>query len=111
MASRVLFQRTSGSRVSRISPRLSIPLTLCPSSSLSTRIKINNGMFNNISSNSSSNINIIKTQRLFSTSSKANKELATMSEEELSGLRVQEDRLMRDLHETCEWGKGEVWGR
>jgi hypothetical protein len=34
-----------------------------------------------------------------------------MSEEEVSGLRVKEDRLMRDLHETCEWGKGERWGR
>lgn len=34
-----------------------------------------------------------------------------MSEEELSGLTVQEDRLMSDLHETCEWGKGEKWGR
>jgi hypothetical protein len=50
-------------------------------------------------------------QKLSSTSSKANKELATMSEEELSGLKVREERLMKDLHETCEWGKGEVWGR
>jgi len=34
-----------------------------------------------------------------------------MSEEEVKGLKVEEERLMRDLHETCEWGKGEVWGR
>ncbi|CAD0111414.1 unnamed protein product, partial [Aureobasidium uvarum] len=33
-----------------------------------------------------------------------------MSEEEVSGIKVKEERLMGDLHETCEWGKGEVWG-
>jgi hypothetical protein len=47
----------------------------------------------------------------FSTSTPRTKELAKMSEEEVSGLKVKEDRLMGDLHETCEWGKGEVWGR
>ena len=51
------------------------------------------------------------TSRLFSTSASRTKESSKMSEEEVSGLRVKEDRLMRDLHETCEWGKGEVWGR
>lgn len=39
------------------------------------------------------------------------KELRAMSEEELGGIKVQQERLMRDIHETCEWGVGERWGR
>jgi hypothetical protein len=56
-------------------------------------------------------MNDIRNHRNFSTSTPETKELATITEDEISGLKVKEDRLMRDLHETCEWGKGEVWGR
>lgn len=36
---------------------------------------------------------------------------ADMSAEDVAGLKVQQDRLMNDIHYTCEWGKGEAWGR
>ena len=35
---------------------------------------------------------------------------AAMSEEQLSGLRVNQNRLMRDLHHNCQWGQGPRWG-
>ncbi|KAI4744706.1 amidase [Aureobasidium sp. EXF-12298] len=109
MTSRALLQRISNRGALRLSPGISVPLTSCLSSSLNTRINVNNGIICNTNvNNTQSSMN--RDQKLFSTSSKANKELATMSEEELSGLSVQEERLMRDLHETCEWGKGEIWG-
>lgn len=28
-----------------------------------------------------------------------------------SSLRVNQDRLMRDIHYTCQWGTGERWGK
>ncbi|CAD0092429.1 unnamed protein product, partial [Aureobasidium mustum] len=48
--------------------------------------------------------------RHFSSSLKWNKDLKNMSKEEVWGLKVKKQRLMRDLHETCEWGVGERWG-
>ncbi|TID12865.1 Zn-dependent exopeptidase [Venturia nashicola] len=33
-----------------------------------------------------------------------------MSESDMSSLRVDESRLMADLHWTCQWGTGERWG-
>ena len=35
---------------------------------------------------------------------------AAMSDEQLSGLRVNQDRLMKDLHHSCQWGQGIRWG-
>lgn len=35
---------------------------------------------------------------------------AAMSEEQLAGLRVSQDRLMEDLHHSCQWGHGTRWG-
>jgi hypothetical protein len=28
----------------------------------------------------------------------------------LGSLKIKQDRLMADIHSTCEWGKGERWG-
>lgn len=36
--------------------------------------------------------------------------MAEMSQKDLASLKIDGDRLMRDLHHTCEWGKGERWG-
>ena len=33
-----------------------------------------------------------------------------MSEKQLAAIKINRERLWRDLHETCEWGKGERWG-
>ncbi|KAK3056424.1 hypothetical protein LTR09_002931 [Extremus antarcticus] len=33
-----------------------------------------------------------------------------MTREQLASLRINQDRLMHDIHSTCEWGKGEAWG-
>jgi len=65
----------------------------------------------NITISNITKANNIRNSRHFSTSTTKTKELSKMSEDEVSGLKVKEDRLMRDLHETCEWGKGERWGR
>lgn len=35
---------------------------------------------------------------------------AAMSAEQLSGFRVNQDRLMKDLHRGCQWGQGTRWG-
>lgn len=55
--------------------------------------------------------NVWSSKRCFSVSGMRRKELRAMSEEELGGVKVQQERLMRDIHETCEWGIGERWGR
>lgn len=34
-----------------------------------------------------------------------------MKKDDLNSLRVNQDRLMNDIHTTCEWGKGERWGK
>jgi hypothetical protein len=108
MASRVLLQQISGRGTLSLSPRASfsssVPWTLHLSKKYSS-IRNNGILYNTINTNTTTH----KTH--FSTSTPRTKELAKMSEEEVSGLKVKEDRLMRDLHETCEWGKGEVWGR
>ncbi|TKA34683.1 hypothetical protein B0A49_13673, partial [Cryomyces minteri] len=33
-----------------------------------------------------------------------------MSDADLGSLKVERERLMRDLHHTCQWGAGERWG-
>jgi len=33
-----------------------------------------------------------------------------MKEEDLKSLKVNQDRLMEDIHYTCQWGAGERWG-
>ncbi|RDW75584.1 hypothetical protein BP5796_06405 [Coleophoma crateriformis] len=33
-----------------------------------------------------------------------------LSEEQLSGVKINRERLWKDIHHTCEWGKGERWG-
>lgn len=35
---------------------------------------------------------------------------ADMSDRDLAGLKVSRERLMEDIHYTCQWGKGEAWG-
>lgn len=37
--------------------------------------------------------------------------VSEMKKDDLSSLRVNQDRLMNDIHTTCEWGKGERWGK
>ncbi|KEQ69699.1 Zn-dependent exopeptidase [Aureobasidium namibiae CBS 147.97] len=91
MASRALLQRASGRGALHRIHRVTVASTVYLSKNFSTP-------------------NNIENSRNSSTSAKRTKELSEMSEEEVSGLKVKEDRLMRDLHETCEWGKGERWG-
>lgn len=33
-----------------------------------------------------------------------------MSAGDVAALKVKQDRLMNDIHHTCQWGKGEAWG-
>ncbi|KAL1305183.1 hypothetical protein AAFC00_002104 [Neodothiora populina] len=33
-----------------------------------------------------------------------------MSADDIAELRVKQDRLMQDIHHTCQWGKGQAWG-
>lgn len=33
-----------------------------------------------------------------------------MTEQQLAAVKINPGRLWKDLHETCEWGKGERWG-
>lgn len=103
MAPRALLQRLS-SRRAISAPRVSTFSALNHSS-------ITKCNSYNTTNRQLNNFNIVSGKRHFSFSGQWNKELKTMSEEEVGGLRVQEERLMRDLHETCEWGKGERWGR
>ena len=48
--------------------------------------------------------------RLFSNSARRSIAVAEMSDKDLSSLKVKQERLMADIHSTCEWGKGERWG-
>ncbi|KAG9840000.1 N-carbamoyl-L-amino acid hydrolase, partial [Aureobasidium melanogenum] len=108
MASRALLQRLPSRRAISISPRTS---TFSASSySTITKCSSHHTSNNLVQTKQLNNFNIVSGKRHFSSSLQWNKELKTMSEEEVSGLKVQEQRLMRDLHETCEWGKGERWG-
>jgi len=47
---------------------------------------------------------------LFSTTKWRSIRTTEMSEQQLAAVKIDRDRLWRDLHETCEWGKGERWG-
>jgi hypothetical protein len=49
-------------------------------------------------------------QRSFSTTSKRDVKTTEMSDEQLAAVNINRERLWRDLHSTCEWGKGERWG-
>lgn len=49
-------------------------------------------------------------QRAFSTSRLHMLAVSEMSQSDLASLQVKQDRLMNDIHSTCEWGKGEAWG-
>jgi hypothetical protein len=117
MASRALFQRGSSRGALRISPRVSVSSARYLSNKFTTRSNDSLYNANTLNTNLTSinaikiKMNDIRNHRNFSTSTPETKELATITEDEISGLKVKEDRLMRDLHETCEWGKGEVWGR
>ena len=33
-----------------------------------------------------------------------------LTEDLAAGLKVKQDRLMGDIHHTCQWGMGERWG-
>ena len=48
--------------------------------------------------------------RPFSSSPKVEIAVAEMSQKDLASLRIKQERLMNDIHSTCEWGKGERWG-
>lgn len=49
-------------------------------------------------------------KRLFKASAQRRLAVAEMKHEDLAGLRINQDRLMNDIHSTSEWGKGERWG-
>jgi hypothetical protein len=48
--------------------------------------------------------------RQFSISAHRSIAVAEMTDNDFKSLRVKQDRLMADIHSTCEWGKGEKWG-
>ena len=49
-------------------------------------------------------------QRHFASSQRTAIAVAEMRKEDLASLRINQGRLMEDIHSTCEWGKGERWG-
>jgi hypothetical protein len=48
--------------------------------------------------------------RQFSISAHRSIAVAEMTDNDFKSLKVKQDRLMADIHSTCEWGKGERWG-
>lgn len=48
--------------------------------------------------------------RSFSITVLRNIRTVEMSEQQLAGVKIDRERLWRDMHETSEWGKGERWG-
>lgn len=34
-----------------------------------------------------------------------------MSKDEIASLKVNQERMMKTLHDTCAWGTGKRWGR
>ncbi|KAF2639353.1 amidase [Massarina eburnea CBS 473.64] len=52
----------------------------------------------------------LQIQRTFTSSSTWRLHTQEMNEEQLSSLKVNQKRLMEDLHHTCQWGTGERWG-
>lgn len=51
-----------------------------------------------------------RTIRPFSTSPRSDLAVSELTHEQLASLRINRERLMNDIHTTCEWGKGEPWG-
>ncbi|KAF2463491.1 amidase [Lindgomyces ingoldianus] len=49
--------------------------------------------------------------RAFSASSRWQLHTKEMHEELLSSLKVNQSRLMEDIHYTCQWGTGQKWGK
>ncbi|KAI7545238.1 amidase [Hortaea werneckii] len=49
-------------------------------------------------------------RRAISSSARRAIAVSEMKKDDLSSLRVNQERLMNDIHTTCEWGKGERWG-
>jgi len=49
-------------------------------------------------------------RRAFTVSSRWRIATAEMSEKDFASLKVNQDRLMEDIHHTCQWGTGERWG-
>lgn len=52
----------------------------------------------------------VSRRRHFAVSPRAAIAVNEMSPEDFASLRVDQDRMMNDIHSTCEWGKGERWG-
>jgi hypothetical protein len=52
----------------------------------------------------------IRYGRQFSGSAYRSIAVAEMTDNDFKSLKVKQDRLMADIHSTCEWGKGERWG-
>ncbi|KAK3675010.1 hypothetical protein LTR78_004943 [Recurvomyces mirabilis] len=48
--------------------------------------------------------------RTFTSSPRVGIAVAEMTAKDLASLRVNQDRLMKGIHDTCEWGKGERYG-
>jgi hypothetical protein len=48
--------------------------------------------------------------RCFSISTPRRALTTELSDEEVSELRVNQDRLMKNLHHSCQWGTGVKWG-
>lgn len=46
----------------------------------------------------------------FSTSRARDMRTTEMTDGDLKGIKIDRERLWKDLHTTCEWGKGERWG-
>ena len=56
------------------------------------------------------NSHSIRYGRQFSISACRSIAVAEMTDNDFKSLKVKQDRLMADIHSTCEWGKGERWG-
>lgn len=49
-------------------------------------------------------------KRAFTCSQRWRMATSEMSSNDVAALKVKEDRLMKDIHYTCQWGPGEAWG-
>ncbi|KUJ18259.1 amidase [Mollisia scopiformis] len=52
----------------------------------------------------------LRTQRSFSATPWRLLRTTEMTDEQLASVRIDRQRLWKDIHTTCEWGKGEKWG-
>lgn len=59
---------------------------------------------------SKSSVPNVEAIRTFTSSAKWQLHTKEMNEEQLASLKVDQKRLMEDLHHTCQWGTGERWG-